>query len=68
MILIHGISNFLFVFFQINGGNIVIHTVQSDSDNMSTFFLNFIKKCRNIQLSDYQAVGLSIYTQISQTN
>ena len=29
------ISNFFFIVFQINGGTIVIHTVQSDSNNIS---------------------------------
>ena len=44
------------MFFQINGGNIEIHTVQSDSNNVSIylifiFFLNFMQKCLTVGLS-----------------
>ena len=31
------ISNLFLIVFQINGGNIVIHTVQSDSNNISIY-------------------------------
>ena len=58
--------NFL-CFFQFNGGNIEMRTVQSDSNNISLFsfhlLLNIMQRCRTIKLSDYRAVGLSIHTE-----
>ena len=50
------------IFFQINGGNIEIHTVQSKSNINNLIFILFLKvmqKCRNIELSNYRAVELS---------
>ena len=55
-----GVSKFLFIFFQINRGNIDIHTVQSDSKNISIYFI-FIFSQFYARVSDYGAVGLSIH-------
>ena len=60
------------IFFQINGGNIEKHTVQSVSNNIRIYLIfippppNFMQKCRTIELSDYRAVGLSIRTLSSE--
>ena len=57
------ISKLYFIFFQINGGIIEIHTVQSESNNITylifILILKVLQKCRNIELSDYRAVELS---------
>ena len=55
-----GVSKFLFIFFQINQGNIDIHSVQSDSKNISIYFI-FIFSQFYAKVSDYGAVGLSIH-------
>ena len=57
-----------FIFFQINGGSIKIHIVQSDSNNICPSISNFfstlcksvgLSSCLTIESSDYQAIGLS---------
>ena len=46
------------IFVQINWGNIEIYTVQSDSNNVSTYSI-FIFSKFYAKVSDYQAVGQS---------
>ena len=47
-----------FFYFQINGENIEIHTVQRDSNNVSIYSI-FIFSQSYAKVSDYRAVGLS---------
>ena len=46
------------MFFQINAGNIEIHTVQSNSKNVSIYLI-FIFSQLYAKVSDHRAVGLS---------
>ena len=48
-----------FIFFQINGENIEIHTVQSDSNNICKFFIFIFFPQIYAKVSDYRAAGLS---------
>ena len=48
----------LFFFFQINGENIKIHTVKSDSNNISIYFIFIFSPQIYVKVSDYRAVGL----------
>ena len=56
-----------FLFFQINGGNIEMHTVYNYQ-----VVLNFMQDCRTIEPSNYREVGLSIrptdYASIREKN
>ena len=50
-------------YFQIYGLNIEIHTLQSDSNNVSIYLIFFFPQFY-AKVSDYQAVGLSIHRTI----
>ena len=46
------------MFFRINGGNIEIHTVQSDSDNLNIYLILIFSQFY-AKVSDYRAAELS---------
>ena len=61
----HGISKFLLIFSQINGGNIEIHTVESDKNRVSMYLIFIISQFYAKVLYN-RAVGLSIRTGLCQ--
>ena len=58
---VRGILKKSLIFCKINGLNIEIHTLQSDSNNFSIYLIFFFSQFYS-KVSDYRAVGRSIRT------